>query len=138
MTVSSKRKALAVLAAFATVLSLPAPAADKVSLAYTQTLYSAHIVVAREKGFFAKHNLDVDFKLFTAGRCLDAVMAGAANMCATAETPMTAAVMALHDEVWILLDFHGVRPIRCSQRCLRTHFGDDIQPLRHARSRFAL
>ena len=95
MTTSSRRKALAVLAVSATFWSIPTPAADKVSLAYTQTLYSAHIVVAREKGYFVKYDLDVDFKLFTAGRLtLDAVMAGAADMCATAETPMTAAVMA--------------------------------------------
>jgi len=97
MTVASIRKALAVLAVIvaAASWSLPAPAADKVSLAYTQTLYSAQIIIAREKGYFAKHDLDVDFKLFTAGRLtLDAVMAGAADMCATAETPMTAAVMS--------------------------------------------
>ncbi len=73
----------------------PAFAVDKVSLAYTQTLYSAHIIIAREKGYFTKHDLDVEPKLFTAGRLtLDAVMAGAIDMCATAETPMTAAVMA--------------------------------------------
>jgi NitT/TauT family transport system substrate-binding protein len=73
----------------------PALGVDKVSLAYTQTLYSAHIIIAREKGFFTKRDLDIDPKLFTAGRLtLDAVMAGAVDMCATAETPMTAAVMA--------------------------------------------
>jgi ABC-type nitrate/sulfonate/bicarbonate transport system substrate-binding protein len=73
----------------------PAGAAEKVSLAYTQTLYSAQVIIAREKGYFAKHGIDLDPKLFTAGRLtLDAVMAGAADICTTAETPMTAAVMA--------------------------------------------
>ena len=72
-----------------------ASAADKVSLAYTQTLYSAHVIIAREKGYFVKHGIDLDPKLFTAGRLtLDAVLAGAANFSTTAETPMTAAVMA--------------------------------------------
>src|SRR5262245_60217556 len=97
MNASSLRKALAVAAVIVAAASwtAPAPAADKVRLAYTQTLYSAQIIIAREKGFFAKHDLDIDYKLFTAGRLtLDAVMAGAADVCATAETPMTAAVMS--------------------------------------------
>jgi len=97
MTATPIRKVLAVLAVIIGAASWTtlAPAADKVSLAYTQTLYSAHIIIAREKGYFAKHDLEIDPKLFTAGRLtLDAVMAGAADMCATAETPMTAAVMS--------------------------------------------
>lgn len=69
-------------------------AAEKVALAYTQTLYSAHVVIAREKGFFAKHGVEIDPKLFTAGRLtLDAVLAKGADIATTAETPMTAAVM---------------------------------------------
>lgn len=98
MSASFSRKAAATLVLLAGIASwciAPARAANKVSLAYTQTLYSAHIIIAREKGYFAKHDLDVEPKLFTAGRLtLDAVMAGAADMGATAETPMTAAVMA--------------------------------------------
>jgi len=95
MTASSIRRALAVMVVLFAAASQTALAADKVSLAYTQTLYSAQIIIAREKGYFAKHDLEVDFKLFTAGRLtLDAVMAGAADVCATAETPMTAAVMS--------------------------------------------
>ena len=79
---------LTLVAAVSVIPVAPSFAADKVSLAYTQTLYSAQIIIAREKGFFAKRDLDVDFKLFTAGRLtLDAVMAGAVDMCATAETP---------------------------------------------------
>jgi ABC-type nitrate/sulfonate/bicarbonate transport system substrate-binding protein len=69
-------------------------AAEKVSLAYTQTLYSAQVIVAREKGLFAKYGIDLDPKLFTAGKLtLDAVLAKGADFCTTAETPMTAAVM---------------------------------------------
>jgi NitT/TauT family transport system substrate-binding protein len=97
MTASSIRNTLGVVAVIVVATSWPAtaPAADKVSLAYTQTLYSAHIIIAREKGYFAKHDLEIDPKLFTAGRLtLDAVMAGAVDICATAETPMTAAVMS--------------------------------------------
>ena len=87
MTASSICKALAAVAVIMGTASWTssAPAADKVSLAYTQTLYSAHIIVAREKGYFAKYDLEIDPKLFTAGRLtLDAVMAGASDMCATA------------------------------------------------------
>lgn len=86
---------VALLASLPIAASRMAYAADKVSLAYTQTLYSAQVIIAREKGYFAKHGIELEPKLFTAGRLtLDAVMAGAADFCTTAETPMTAAVMA--------------------------------------------
>lgn len=69
-------------------------AAEKVSLAYTQTLYSAQVIIAREKGLFTKYGIDLDPKLFTTGKLtLDAVLANGADFATTAETPMTAAVM---------------------------------------------
>ena len=70
-------------------------ALEKVTLAYGHNLYSAEVIVAREKGFFEKNGVELDSKLFASGRLtLDAVMAGAADMCTTAETPITAAVMS--------------------------------------------
>lgn len=78
-----------------TVAASQAVATDKAVLAYTQTLYSAHVVIAREKGLFAKYGVEIEPKLFTAGRLtLDAVLARGADFATTAETPMTAAVMA--------------------------------------------
>ena len=71
--------ALAVAIA-AAVAPTPALSAEKVSLAYSQTLYSSHVVIAREKGFFAKHGVELDPKLFTNGRLtLDAVLAGSVD-----------------------------------------------------------
>lgn len=70
-------------------------AAEKAALAYTPTLYSAHIVIAREKGYFAKHGIELDPKLFTSGKLtLDAVIAKGAELATSSETPVTAAVMA--------------------------------------------
>lgn len=89
------RTVLAQILVLAFVATVQPAAAQKASLAYTQTLYSAHVIVAREKGFFSKHGIDLDPKLFTAGRLtLDAVIARGAEIATTAETPMTAVVMA--------------------------------------------
>jgi ABC-type nitrate/sulfonate/bicarbonate transport system substrate-binding protein len=90
------RRAIAVTLglSFLGLCPLVSSAAEKAALAYTPTLYSAHVVIAREKGLFAKHGVEMDPKLFTAGRLtLDAVLAKGADFATTAETPMTAAVM---------------------------------------------
>jgi ABC-type nitrate/sulfonate/bicarbonate transport system substrate-binding protein len=90
--VASSMFAIAMAAAIAPTAAL---SAEKVSLAYSQTLYSSHVVIAREKGYFGKHGVELDPKLFTSGRLtLDAVLAGAADISTTAETPITAAIMA--------------------------------------------
>lgn len=95
--IQSRTRAAAVLTTALTTLATwsgASFAAEKVVLAYTQTLYSAHVVIAREKGLFAKHGVELDPKTFTAGRLtLDAVLAKGADIATTAETPMTAAVM---------------------------------------------
>jgi ABC-type nitrate/sulfonate/bicarbonate transport system substrate-binding protein len=81
----------------AAMLTAPAeaPGAEKVRLAYTQTLYCPHVIIALEKGYFKKHGLEVETQLFTRGKLtLDAVMAGAADIATTAESPTTAAIMA--------------------------------------------
>ena len=75
--------------------SMAANALEKVTLAYGHNLYSAEVIVAREKGFFESRGVELDSKLFVSGKLtLDAVMAGAADICTTAETPVTAAVMS--------------------------------------------
>jgi ABC-type nitrate/sulfonate/bicarbonate transport system substrate-binding protein len=68
---------------------------DKLRLADSRTVYSAHIIVASELKLFQKHGLEVDPKHFASGKLtLDAVMAGAADVSTSSETPTSAAVMA--------------------------------------------
>jgi NitT/TauT family transport system substrate-binding protein len=68
---------------------------DKLRLADSRTVYSAHIIVADELKLFQKHGLEVEHKHFASGKLtLDAVMAGAADVSTSSETPISAAVMA--------------------------------------------
>lgn len=68
---------------------------EKLRLADSQTVYSAHIIVANELKLFQKHGLEVEPKHFASGKLtLDAVMAGAADVSTSSETPISAAVMA--------------------------------------------
>ena len=86
---------LIALSAASLLGSMAASATEKVTLAYGHNLYSAEVIVAREKGFFENHGVELESKLFASGKLtLDAVMAGAADICTTAETPITAAVMS--------------------------------------------
>jgi ABC-type nitrate/sulfonate/bicarbonate transport system substrate-binding protein len=83
----------------ASVLAIPAVSSaqnvDKLRLADSRTVYSAHIIVADELKLFRKHGLDVEPKHFASGKLtLDAVMAGAADVSTSSETPISAAVMA--------------------------------------------
>jgi ABC-type nitrate/sulfonate/bicarbonate transport system substrate-binding protein len=69
--------------------------AEPLKLAYTNNLYSAQIIVAIEKGLFAKHSIELEPSVFASGKLtMDAVLAGAVDLSTSAETPITAAVMA--------------------------------------------
>lgn len=87
-------------AAFAAGLSLfafctPISAAEKVRLAQNLSPISGTVIVAKQKGFFAKHGLDVEVSNFTSGKkCLDTVLGGGADIATTAEAPTTAAAMS--------------------------------------------
>lgn len=68
---------------------------DRLRLADSRTVYSSHIIVADELKLFQKHGLEVEHKHFASGKLtLDAVMAGAADVSTSSETPISAAVMA--------------------------------------------
>lgn len=87
-------------AALAAVLGLTAlwtqaDAAEKVRLAQNLSPISGTVIVAQQKGFFAKHGLDVEVSNFTSGKkCLDTVLGGGADIATTAEAPTTAAAMS--------------------------------------------
>ncbi|CAN5398687.1 NrtA/SsuA/CpmA family ABC transporter substrate-binding protein [soil metagenome] len=67
----------------------------KARLAQNLGPISGIVIVAKEKGFFEKHGLDITTSNFTSGKqCLDTVVGGGADIATTAEAPVTAAAMA--------------------------------------------
>ena len=74
----------------------PGQAAEfKATLAQNMSPISGVAIIAKDKGFFAKHGLDITVSGFTSGKqCLNAVLGGAADIATTAESPTTAAAMA--------------------------------------------
>ncbi len=74
-------------------LPLPASAADELRLAQNLSPISGVVLVAEEKGFFAKQELTVAINNFTSGRAaLQAVLGGGADIATVAEAPVTAAL----------------------------------------------
>jgi len=83
--------ALGLLFAATTVAQQPAT----VRLAQNLSPISGVAIVAKQRGFFDKHGLDVAVSNFTTGRqALEAVMAGGADISTVAEAPITAGAMA--------------------------------------------
>lgn len=88
------------IAAFATVVAAisgtPATAVPmKARLAQNLSPISGIVLVAKVKGLFEKHGLDITTSNFTTGKlCLDTVVGGGADIATTAEAPTTAAAMA--------------------------------------------
>lgn len=67
----------------------------KVRLAQNLSPISGVVIVAKQLKFFEKHGLDVIVSNFTTGKeALDATIGGGADICTTAEAPVTAAAMA--------------------------------------------
>jgi NitT/TauT family transport system substrate-binding protein len=67
----------------------------KARLAQNLSPISGVAIVAKEKGFFEKHELDITVSNFTSGKqCLDTVVGGGADIATTAEAPTTASAMA--------------------------------------------
>jgi aliphatic sulfonates family ABC transporter substrate-binding protein len=97
MPTISRLKAGGLAAVLAAVLFAgPAEAAKfKATLAQNMSPISGVTIVAKEKGFFEKHGLDISVSGFTSGKqCLNAVLGGAAEIATTAEAPTTAAAMS--------------------------------------------
>src|SRR5581483_6148559 len=74
-----------------------ASAADLLKARLAQNLgpISGLAIVAKSKGIFEKHGLDITVSNFTSGKqCLDTVIGGGADIATTAEAPVTASAMA--------------------------------------------
>ena len=67
----------------------------KARLAQNLAPISGLAIVAKSKGIFEKHGLDITVSNFTSGKqCLDTVIGGGADIATTAEAPVTASTMA--------------------------------------------
>lgn len=67
----------------------------KARLAQNLSPISALTIVAKSKGIFEQHGLDISVSNFTSGKqCLDTVIGGGADIATTAEAPVTASAMA--------------------------------------------
>lgn len=82
-------------AAACLLLAAPAGAVERVTLAQNLSPISGISIVAKQRGLFLQHGLEVQVSNFTTGKqCLDTVIGGAAEIATTAEAPTTAAAMA--------------------------------------------
>ncbi len=95
-------RSIAALAGYAAISCLPvgwtsASAAELLKARLAQNLgpISALTIVAKSKGIFEQHGLDITVSNFTSGKqCLDTVIGGGADIATTAEAPVTASAMA--------------------------------------------
>lgn len=92
----NKRRVLLATAVLIGLHTAPAHAAEfEATLAQNMSPISGVTIVAKSKGFFEKHGIDVNVSGFTSGKqCLNAVLGGAAQIATTAEAPTTAAAMS--------------------------------------------
>ncbi len=92
-----KQVSLCALAALGLLFTASALAQQPAQVRLAQNLspISGVAIVAKQRGFFDKHGLDVAVSNFTTGRqALEAVMAGGADISTVAEAPITAGAMA--------------------------------------------
>jgi NitT/TauT family transport system substrate-binding protein len=68
---------------------------EPITIAVTPWLGSAPIFVAAEKGYFRDEGLDVTLQIYPSGHlCVDAILAGTADLATAAETPIARAALA--------------------------------------------
>ncbi len=92
-----KQVSLCALAALGLLFAASALAQQPATVRLAQNLspISGVAIVAKQRGFFDKHGLEVAVSNFTTGRqALEAVMAGGADISTVAEAPITAGAMA--------------------------------------------
>ena len=95
-----RRSHLATIAAVAAVIasiSGNSASAELLKARLAQNLYpgSGIVIVAKARGLFEKHGLEITVSNFTSGlQCLNTVIGGGADIATTAEAPTTAAAMA--------------------------------------------
>lgn len=96
-TLSLRRRFIAACTLLACAIAPTAFAQSPVKVRLAQNLspISGVAIVAKQKGLFDKHGLDVAVSNFTTGRqALESVLAGGADISTVAEAPVTAGAMA--------------------------------------------
>ncbi|MES2196666.1 MAG: NrtA/SsuA/CpmA family ABC transporter substrate-binding protein [Pseudomonadota bacterium] len=117
--------ALAVCAAIGWSVAVPGPAQAeliKARLAQNLAPISGLTIVAKAKGLFEKHGLDISVSNFTSGKqCLDTVIGGGADFATTAEAPVTAAAMANQPIAFVAgMEYSDLKTITAAKAGIRT------------------
>ncbi len=110
------------ITAFLALVPAHALAAEKVRLAQNLGPISGVVIVAKQKGFFEKHGLDVEVSNFTTGKkCLDTVLGGGADVATTAEAPTTAAAMSNQPIAFLArMEYSDLKTLTASEAKIQT------------------
>ena len=117
--------AMAVCAALGWSIAAPTAAHAelmKARLAQNLAPISGLAIVAKAKGLFEKHGLDISVSNFTSGKqCLDTVIGGGADIATTAEAPVTAAAMANQPIAFIAgMEYSDLKTITAAKAGIKT------------------
>ncbi len=117
--------AMAVCAVIGWSIAAPSPAQAellKARLAQNLAPISGLAIVAKAKGLFEKHGLDISVSNFTSGKqCLDTVIGGGADIATTAEAPVTAAAMANQPIAFVAgMEYSDLKTITAAKAGIRT------------------
>jgi NitT/TauT family transport system substrate-binding protein len=117
--------AMAVCAAIGWSIAAPGPAQAellKARLAQNLAPISGLAIVAKAKGLFEKHGLDISVSNFTSGKqCLDTVLGGGADIATTAEAPVTAAAMANQPIAFVAgMEYSDLKTVTAAKAGIRT------------------
>jgi len=116
-------KIAAVAAIVAAISGMPETAeAMKARLAQNLSPISGVVIVAKAKGLFEKHGLDITVSNFTSGKlCLDTVIGGGADIATTAEAPTTAAAMAKQPIAFLArMEYSDLKTLAASSSGIKT------------------
>lgn len=94
----------------------------KARLAQNLSPISGLTIVAKAKGLFEKHGLDISVTNFTSGKqCLDTVLGGGADIATTAEAPVTAAAMANQPIAFVAgMEYSDLKTITAAKAGIKT------------------
>lgn len=94
----------------------------KARLAQNLAPISGLTIVAKAKGMFEKHGLDISVTNFTSGKqCLDTVIGGGADIATTAEAPVTAAAMANQPIAFVAgMEYSDLKTITTAKAAIKT------------------
>ena len=120
---------IAALAGYAAISCLSigsdrAAAAELLKARLAQNLgpISALTIVAKSKGIFERHGLDITVSNFTSGKqCLNTVIGGGADIATTAEAPVTASAMANQPIAFVAgMEYSDLKTVTAAKAGIKT------------------